>query len=1255
MLTLPHINEALGRSVIYDEYKGDFSAARSIAEQQLDAARSSAAPSSLADALLARGIVHLFQGEAGAALGCFAEIERIVPGDPARLLRAASYGTLAVQLQLNTFPGGIGASGAEWEARKPELFGSIATFEQQANQLLPSVAESEPRLECWLVRELLSMLPTVRSYFVNLNLHSQQVVQAALPVALQLPTTFRTKTASMRVAQHISAYVDLIEADIYKRAGQLERARALLDRAYASYQQADDRAGYAICLMTYGDWLAAPNSSPVGWNHIIQEGVEDSATSGEAVEFDRSRIDIAGAQEAYLHASQLFLATAARRGTAAIALRLDYLAMLEGNYARAHEHATQARQLFEEIGDWLGANTAVVHQTLCTIGEGRLVEERTAVEAVGIWGRTRGSFSYCLGLGLLCARVGRRWLVRDGDYERALACFHLAEALFTALGTISNAAQCVVDQAITFRQIGESAVALTAYERAQELYVEANSAMPALAASAAQRAVLLGGEIYQLYNRQRDGANMERVATRLQELYRRAVTATEPSERGQMANVLGLAVESQISERDVFIPLYRAFAARDHGDSQTAAEQFAVALAAARQVRGSDGERLVAVVLGHQRRYPEAIAAYKRSLEPGGMFADLQSALRRLPSLATSGWFNSEQRKAQLRHYENAAIMFTRLKGFADAKQCFEQLERLGGSEWWASNSDPWLSLSDYGEMYEGLGDLPRALDFYDHAIRLLEQRRGSLSRSELRTALSGGTGVQYLYFNATRAALRMHIQYREQANSAQGQSMAVRAFDYAERGKARSLLDLMAGSAANVSRSKDTSQHVYEWRQRASQLDLWGGLLAQELGQSTPDQGRIALLRAQITASEVDLRQIEAELALSDPDFYRAINPQTSVVSLNELCALLATDTALLQYLLLGEDVLMWAITHEGMVQAHHTALDTRALTVQIRQFHRLCMDGRPIEQLDIDLASTLLHPLDAALRSHQNVIIVPYAAAHVLPFHALPWENQPLLATHTLSYLPSASMLQFLTANGQHVRVDGVLAVGDPAKMAYRPPLSDISQPQPPLPAAATEAAFVASLFPQSLALIGEQATESAVRQQIQNYPILHFATHGYLSEEAPLLSSILLADGEALTVSELMGLRLDADLVVLSACDTARGQTTSGDDILGLTRGLFAAGARAAVVSLWPVDDLATSLLMSEFYRSLKQGIAPRIALQKAQQYLRTLQTEEIARARVYIAQQLKVVGDVRHVGVSKNAIRTGDYTHPYFWAPFVLIGR
>jgi CHAT domain-containing protein len=323
---------------------------------------------------------------------------------------------------------------------------------------------------------------------------------------------------------------------------------------------------------------------------------------------------------------------------------------------------------------------------------------------------------------------------------------------------------------------------------------------------------------------------------------------------------------------------------------------------------------------------------------------------------------------------------------------------------------------------------------------------------------------------------------------------------------------------------------------------------------------------------------------------------------------------------------------------------LDVKALNRQILELHRRNRSAAAADDLATILAETLLRPLGGTIDGYNDLIIVPYGAGHILPFHALPWHGEPLAATHTISYLPSASVIQFLATQNAVMHTDQVLAVGNPANMAYTPPLGGPPRPADSLREAATEARLVAELFPEGLALVDEEATQAAVRNCI-DYPLLHFATHGYLSEEAPLLSAILLANGEALTVYELMGMRLHADLVVLSACNTAQGETTGGDDVLGLTRGLLAAGARAAVVSLWPVHDLATSLLMCAFYQALKAGEPPRKALQRAQ-----LQLCGLSDARATEGDQ----SQMRHLGEENGDLQAGDYSHPFYWAPFILVG-
>jgi CHAT domain-containing protein len=235
----------------------------------------------------------------------------------------------------------------------------------------------------------------------------------------------------------------------------------------------------------------------------------------------------------------------------------------------------------------------------------------------------------------------------------------------------------------------------------------------------------------------------------------------------------------------------------------------------------------------------------------------------------------------------------------------------------------------------------------------------------------------------------------------------------------------------------------------------------------------------------------------------------------------------------------------------------------------------------------------------------------------------------------------------------------------MAYQPPLGGEPLPQKPLAWSGVEATYIASLFTQSTLLNGRAATKSALLEVLPTHPLLHFATHGNLSEEVPLLSSILLAEGEALSLYELLGLQLNARLVVLSACETGLGETTGGDDVLGLTRGLLGAGAYAAVVSLWPVDDASTSLLMGYFYQHLRAGDPPMIAMQAAQNGLRSLRPdlikEELGKLQAGLekvrpdgAEARLLKAHTTKEPVAPPTPSQDDYRHPFYWAPFILVG-
>ena len=254
-------------------------------------------------------------------------------------------------------------------------------------------------------------------------------------------------------------------------------------------------------------------------------------------------------------------------------------------------------------------------------------------------------------------------------------------------------------------------------------------------------------------------------------------------------------------------------------------------------------------------------------------------------------------------------------------------------------------------------------------------------------------------------------------------------------------------------------------------------------------------------------------------------------------------------------------------------------------------------------------------------------------------------MIERFAVSYAPSASALAAIKAAGRELPRNGkgMIAFGDPlyrvaappspqAQPDSVPPLTERASEHRQLPYTRKEIQEIVALFPNAerKSYVGAEAREQKVKSEdLSRYRYVHFAAHGIIDEEYPARSGIVFsAESDAredgvLQMSEVMRLRVNADLVTLSACRTGLGKLLNGEGMIGLTRAFLYAGASSVVVSLWNVNDTATAELMRGFYHNLQKGLAKDEALRQAKREL---------------------------ISGQKRAWR-----HPYFWAPFVLIGE
>jgi CHAT domain-containing protein/tetratricopeptide (TPR) repeat protein len=543
------------------------------------------------------------------------------------------------------------------------------------------------------------------------------------------------------------------------------------------------------------------------------------------------------------------------------------------------------------------------------------------------------------------------------------------------------------------------------------------------------------------------------------------------------------------------------------------------------------------------------------------------------------------------------------------------------------------------------LGDLVASRKSIEESLSLIETVRAHSGSQQLRASYLASREKAYEFY----VDLLMQLDAKDA-----GKGYAAEALKASERGRARSFIELLneahvdireGVNADLIKRERELNQLLNAKAQREIQLTARRG-----------SKQEIDTLGKEISALEDEYQQVQAAIRKASPAYAALTQPQP--LELQEIQQQLDPNTLLLEYSLGDERSYLWVVARDSLktyqlpkraeiqsiAKQVYDSLTARSISKSIetpmqRQL-RVAQADEQFQHLATQLSDMILGPAGTVL-GRKRIVIVADGVLQYIPFAALTNPQspvaQPLVFQHELITLPSASSLAIQRRNlrGRNPAPQMLAVLADPVFMTNDPRLAKatlpirqkgataattrrIEHPTEPigqisirrLPFTRQEADQILAVAPAvtNLRAVDFRANRSlAMSDELSKFRYVHFATHGYLDSARPDLSAIVLSlvdqqgnpqDG-FLRSHDIFNLKLPAELVVLSACETGLGKDVKGEGLVGLTRGFMYAGARRVIVSLWNVNDKATASLMQRVYAGiLKTNKTPAASLRAAQ---------------------------------------------------------
>jgi len=541
-----------------------------------------------------------------------------------------------------------------------------------------------------------------------------------------------------------------------------------------------------------------------------------------------------------------------------------------------------------------------------------------------------------------------------------------------------------------------------------------------------------------------------------------------------------------------------------------------------------------------------------------------------------------------------------------------------------------WEAYFEMANAYMGQGAYEKALENFRKSISFIENIRSRIQLEELKASYLASDKRIEAYQNTVNLLCKLHDSEPEKLHN-------VEAFDYLERAKARAFLDRLEVSQVNISQGVDIELLSQE-------EDMMNEISNLNLKRYTPGLGKEQekSIKEQIRLSEEQLEALERKIRLSSPAYADLKYPQIVTLEQSQK-QMLDSKTAFLEYCLGEENSYAFVITKRKF--KIFPLPPAKKIQMQVAEYLKAISDkGNQDFSLGYELFTMLVLPgLDENI---EKLVFIPDDILNYLPFETLLSQNDKrrwLIEDYKIAYTPSISSLREII---RHERLSDMkpkkdlLAFGDPffgsdEEVASARDTSKASRPVGAfsvsrLEYSGQEVERIASLFKKTKSdtFKRKEASEEKLKDiNLEDYKILHFATHCLIDDKKPDRSSIVFsignasAEDEILQMREVFNLKLNSDLVTLSACQTGLGQFIKGEGIEGLSRSFFYAGASSALISLWAVHDQATSQFMERYYFHLRSSNSIMNALQKTK----------------------------------LEMINSDMLSHPYYWAGFIITGN